>query len=406
MPRVGQTEMNSASSARAALEPAAAGESLDEANRAGMGEIKRTPQIIDRHLRVGGDRDKRRRSRAGDADLGFGRGMDRVAYCKCPRADHVVRAFTIPCDMHDSYYVSSRSAEDGLAVSAAPIVLALLSAVGYGAGDFLGGQGSRHTSPAQLSLIVQTTALFIAAAAVGITAHGLPPSRVIGWGALAGVGSALGNQALYRGLTRGAMNVVAPLSAVTTAALPAVVGLAGGDQLGPGGSAGLVMAIPAIALISRSPEVAFAEHANARPQDHNGARRATSHLVRRGAGWGLLAGCGFGLLFVGLDQAGTRYGAWPLLLDAGLAVGLVSLVNAGTRRPASRSTSRPPWSRALRWGLTSGACGSAGTILFFLAPPEEHSPWSPFSARCTRRSRFCSPPSSCENAPDGFRSPA
>ena len=52
-------------------------------------------------------------------------------------------------------------------------------------------------------------------------------------GSASGVGSAIGNQALYRGLASGAMNVVAPLSAVLTAVLPAIVGLAGGDRLGP-----------------------------------------------------------------------------------------------------------------------------------------------------------------------------
>ena len=250
-------------------------------------------------------------------------------------------------------------------MNAAAVALGLLSAVGYGAGDFLGGQGSRRATPSQLSVIVQGTGLVIAAAAVAVTAHGLPPAGVVGWGVVAGIGSALGNQALYRGLASGAMNVVAPLSAVMTAALPAVVGLAGGERLGWGGWIGLLVAVPAIALISQSEDGASSDPAGA----HHSRRRRRPHAVLRGNGaaWGLLAGCGFGLLFVGLDKAGTRSGAWPLLLDAGLAASLVTLINATSRRHSGAASRRPPWSRAMKWGLASGMCGSAGTILFFLA---------------------------------------
>ena len=245
-------------------------------------------------------------------------------------------------------------------MTATPVVLALTSAVGYGTGDFLGGQGSRRTSPAQLSLIVQSTGLLVALVAVAITTHGAPPPRVIEWGVLCGVGSAMGNQALYRGLASGSMNVVAPLSAVLTAALPALVGLAGGDRLRLTGWAGLLIAAPAIALISRSP----ANEPATTPQSPGTARHAPT--VRLGVGWGLLAGCGFGLLFVGLDKAGTSSGAWPLLLDQIVAVILVGAIH-GVLGRRTTTIHQAPWSQALPWGLTSGVCGAAGNIFFFLA---------------------------------------
>lgn len=245
-------------------------------------------------------------------------------------------------------------------MTATPVLLALTSAVGYGTGDFLGGQGSRRTSPAQLSLIVQCTGLLVATAAVLITVHGRPPAHVIAWGALCGVGSALGNQALYRGLATGAMNVVAPLSAVLTAALPALVGLAGGEQLGLPGWAGLIIAAPAIALISTAP----AHEPSGRPEATTNPR---SRPVGLGVGWGLLAGCGFGLLFIGLDKAGTGSGAWPLLLDQTVAVILVGLVHTATHRQLTTTTHRASWSDALRWGVPAGLCGAAGNIFFFLA---------------------------------------
>jgi drug/metabolite transporter (DMT)-like permease len=244
-------------------------------------------------------------------------------------------------------------------MTAVPVVLALSSALYYGTGDFLGGEGSRRSSPAQMSVLVQGTGLVAAVIAVAITAHGSPPAAVMKWGALAGVGSAIGNQALYRGLASGAMNVVAPLSAVLTAVLPAIVGLAGGDRLSLAGWAGLVIAIPAIGLVSLSPS---------EPSSNHLARASAQSAVRSGVGWGLLAGCGFGLLFVGLDKAGTSSGAWPLLSDQIVAFLLVGTVTTYLRRRARANAHQStPWSRALIWGLASGLGGAGGNICFFAA---------------------------------------
>jgi uncharacterized membrane protein len=215
-----------------------------------------------------------------------------------------------------------------------------------------------------MSLLVQSGGLVVAVIAVAITAHGFPPTRVIGWGAVSGVGSALGNQALYRGLAGGAMNVVAPLSAVLTATLPAIVGFAGGDQLDLAGAAGLVIALPAIALVSLSPGQTLPRPAGSRFASSQ--PRANSPL-RDGVGWGLLAGCGFGLLFVGLDKAGTKSGAWPLLFDQVVAVSLVGAVNIYTRSQTVSTNRRIPWSQALPWGFASGLSGAAGNIFFFVA---------------------------------------
>jgi uncharacterized membrane protein len=179
-------------------------------------------------------------------------------------------------------------------MTATPVLLALSSALCYGTGDFVGGEGSRRFSPAQMSLLVQSTGLVAAVIAVAITAHGSPTAAVIEWGALSGVGSATGNQALYRGLASGAMNVVAPLSAVLTVVLPAIVGLAGGDRLSLAGWAGLIIAVPAIGLVSLSPTQSSSD-------DH--AQTHIRSTVQSGVGWGLLAGCGFGAAVRGTRQS-------------------------------------------------------------------------------------------------------
>ena len=90
------------------------------------------------------------------------------------------------------------------------------------------------------------------------------------------------------------MGIVAPLSALGTAALPVVIGVALGDRPPAVAWAGVALALPAIWLISTS-----------------GSPSAGGKL---GAGVvdGLLAGVGFALLLVGLGLAGEGSGLWPV----------------------------------------------------------------------------------------------
>jgi drug/metabolite transporter (DMT)-like permease len=149
------------------------------------------------------------------------------------------------------------------------------------------------------------------------------------------------------------------LSAILTAVLPAIVGLAGSDRLSLAGWAGLVLAVPAIGLVALSPGQSISDHP---------AKARTASRVRFGVGWGLLAGCGFGLLCVGLDKAGTTSGAWPLVSGQIVAVLLVGSVTTYLRRRSPSSTRQStPWSGALVWGVASGLGGAGGNIFFFAA---------------------------------------
>ena len=79
-----------------------------------------------------------------------------------------------------------------------------------------------------------------------------PSGPAVPWGLAAGLGAAIGATALDRGYGHGQMAVAGPLSAVGAAALPAVVGVLLGDRLPWVGIVGIVLAIPAIWLMSRS----------------------------------------------------------------------------------------------------------------------------------------------------------
>ncbi|NMO57374.1 DMT family transporter [Actinoplanes sp. TBRC 11911] len=226
------------------------------------------------------------------------------------------------------------------------VVLALLAAVSYGVGDFIGGLGGRRSHPALIPVAVQIVGV-AAAVVAALTLGGTPTAHVWAWGALSGVGSGIGNVCLLRGLAVGRMSIVAPLSAVITAALPAVVGLLSGDRLAWFGWAGIVLALPAVALASSSPSGA-------------GSRWTD-------VGYGLGAGLGFGILFVALDRAGPDAGGWPLL--PGQAVALL-IVLATAARPVIRlHRTRQPWKlgAVARWGGAAGLLGAGGNLGFLLA---------------------------------------
>jgi drug/metabolite transporter (DMT)-like permease len=226
-----------------------------------------------------------------------------------------------------------------------PIVLGLIAALSYGSGDFLAGLAGKRVPPPLVTGVVQVLGLVAAGIAVLIFPGVGPERAAILWGAAAGVGSAGGTLSLYHGLSAGRMSVVATLSGLLTAVIPVLVGLALGEGLSPVSAAGIVIAVPAIGLVSWSPG--------------SGGPDAAS-----GAIWGVVAGVGFALLFVALDQAGTRSGAWPLV--SGQAVALLLVAPLALRSLRGTSMTRPTSLLMLSAGLFSGLANLA-----FLAATRE-----------------------------------
>jgi drug/metabolite transporter (DMT)-like permease len=225
------------------------------------------------------------------------------------------------------------------------VLLALLSALCYGSSDFAAGVAGRRGHPAAVAAIAQPFGLIAAAAAVLALAPRSPTAGALWWGALSGVGSGVGSVALYKGLAVARMSVVAPLSAVLSAAIPALVGIALGEHLKPLAWVGIAAALPAIALVSLPGGA-----------EQHGSRRA-------GIVAGLVAGAGFALLFIGLDRAGTSAGAWPLL--PGQAVAAASVIGwAVTARPRP---DKKDWSRVWRLGVTTGVLGGIANLLYLAA---------------------------------------
>jgi drug/metabolite transporter (DMT)-like permease len=225
------------------------------------------------------------------------------------------------------------------------VVLALIAAVGYGAADFVGGLTARRVSPWAVALAGQLAG-GVAMLACGLSLPQHARLADFAWGLMAGLGSAVGSGFLYRGLARGRMGVVAPVSGVGAALVPVFVGVALGERLGTLTWVGVLVALPGIYVVSGG--VA------------DGTGRSWGGIAD-----GALAGLGFGLLFVALAQVPDSAGVLPLA--ASQVVGAVfTLLAAGLLRqpwvPRDR-TGR----RAAAWGAVGGLLGAAGTAAFLMA---------------------------------------
>jgi drug/metabolite transporter (DMT)-like permease len=204
------------------------------------------------------------------------------------------------------------------------IVLALASALVYGTGDFLGGLASRRVAAVVVTFVSQCAGLATLLLVLPL-AHGHGPDAAdLAWGAAGGLAGAVALVCFYWALAAGTMSVVAPLTAVVSAVVPVVTGLALGERPSAWALAGVVLALPAIALIARE--------------------RAETHRLatRRVLAAALAAGAGFGFFFVALARTSGDTGLWPLVGARAASISLLAIVLAVTgRRPTMARETRP-----------------------------------------------------------------
>lgn len=201
------------------------------------------------------------------------------------------------------------------------VLLALLSAVSWGAGDFLGGQLSRRERVIVVLAWSQGTGLLCAGVYVLLAGEAWPGLGEIWPALLAGASGLAALACFYQGLAVGTMSVVAPISA-TAVVVPVLVGLSTGDDPGTWALAGIVLAAAGVVLTSRE------EHA-----DDEAARASRASIVLA-----LAAAVGFGIFFTAIDGASDASVPWALLLVRGASVSLcvVALLAAGGRRTPER----------------------------------------------------------------------
>lgn len=189
-----------------------------------------------------------------------------------------------------------------------------------------------------------------------------PDPSFVPWAAGGGISGVIGLSAFYFALSRGTMGLVAPLTALIGATVPALVGIAGGETPTPVVALGMAVALAAVALISvpegadrRRPSLASLQ------TSLGGARAAELGLI-------VVAGLGFAGFFLGTAQARAVGGGvlWPLLAVrvSGLVLvwtGIVLLLATGRLRTIRIRRS------VLPMALLAGAGDTGGNLFFLLA---------------------------------------
>ena len=221
----------------------------------------------------------------------------------------------------------------------AAALFGLLSALSWGTGDFAGGMATKKSSTYFVVLLSQVIGVVILLLLALVVGEIWPRPVDLLWGAVGGVAGAIGLLALYQGLARGRMGVVAPLAAVVTTQPPLFVSFWLEGWPGTRPLIGFILAILAVWLISRT-------------QEEGGIARQDVTLAG-------IAGLGFGLFFVFLDQVGEGYVLWPLVAARLTSISLLAVVVLALRpRPFPTVRELPT--------IALSALGDSGGNGFFL----------------------------------------
>jgi len=225
-------------------------------------------------------------------------------------------------------------------------LLAIISAAFYGIADFSGGLASRSLAAWRVTAWSQLTGVVLLL--VGLLVVEAPEvlAQDLFYGAVGGLLGLLGVAMLYTALAAGTMSVVSPITGVLAATFPIAWGLFSGETIRGAQWFGIVLAVVAVILITRT---------------HSETRITRAVLFQAVA-----AAFGFGLFFIALGQTSEASGLWPLVAARSASIPVAFAVAA-----LYRSASVPP--RALLpivvfAGLTDMAANLAGLLALQIGP--------------------------------------
>lgn len=229
-------------------------------------------------------------------------------------------------------------------------LLAIGSAVLYGAADFTGGLVTRRAGTIPVVILSQASGMVLLGLILPLLPDASPSRPDLLWGALAGLTGGIGVALLYRALAIGVMAVVAPTTAVCAVTIPVVVSVLLGERPGPLAVVGMALGIGSIVLVSQQ---------NAPEQ--SGSNHASGVTRRSGVGTALASGVLIGFFFLTLAQTGSDAGMWPILVAR-----LVSVTLFGTVAVARGLSIRMPGRMAML-ALVCGVIDMAANALYLLA---------------------------------------
>ncbi len=230
-------------------------------------------------------------------------------------------------------------------------LLALGSAVFYGAADFVGGLATRRANAIAVVLVSQLAGLILLALTIPFLPQAFPVVGDVAWGAAAGLAGGVAVALLYKALAIGTMGVVAPTTAVCAVAIPVLAGFAFGERLNPLALAGIALAMVALVLVGQEPVKAHSGAAPMRP----------GHRLPLGMAQALLSGVAIGLFYLALARTASTAGMWPLVAARSTSVTLFALIAvSGGYAVRLRGPSAP-------MSIGAGALDMLANVLYLIA---------------------------------------
>jgi len=230
------------------------------------------------------------------------------------------------------------------------IVLGLLSAFAWGLGDFGGGFVGRRAPVAGVLLFGQLAGGVLSAVVTIWLREPMPGPADVAWALASCLGGAAGIACLYIGLSRGRMGVVAPVTGVLVAAIPAVAGIVLQGVPPAAVVVGIALAISSVVVVSR-----VGDAGDGRPS---------------GLRWGVAAGLGLGVVTLTLSRITPGLVFGPLTVMRFVEATLFGLVVLGSARLPGLGARRMAWRIPRRLWLAViaiGACDMLGTAAYIAA---------------------------------------
>ncbi|MFT7474844.1 MAG: drug/metabolite transporter (DMT)-like permease [Verrucomicrobiales bacterium] len=225
------------------------------------------------------------------------------------------------------------------------VLLGCLAAILFGFGDLLSGVGGRRdpstTTPVGIAFVATVIGTVLGGLYVLLLTEDSLRGSDLWWAIGTGVAMSAARPLLYRGMAAGPMVVFAPIVALVALVLPAVLGLVFGQSLAALEIVGVILAVPAVVLLS-----------SGRTLPSFAAFRSSSVVGNAAIVGGLI---GIGALFMSFmsDDAGTA----PALVVAAIGIVTIPLVGRSIGLPLRFSRT------SVTFGLVIGCTSIGGLIL-------------------------------------------
>jgi drug/metabolite transporter (DMT)-like permease len=229
-------------------------------------------------------------------------------------------------------------------------LLAIGSAILYGAADFTGGLTTRRAGTILVVLLSQFSGLALVVLLLSVLPSAAVHQSDLVWGGIAGLVGGAGVALLYRALSVGVMAVVAPTTAVCAVTIPVVYSVFRGERPAPLAVLGIILGIASIVLVSQQ-----------RTADTGHGLVAEPGRLPLGVGSALLSGIAIGFFFLALAQTSPAAGMWPLVASRSVSVIMFGLV-AAVRRTSLRIPGQ-----VLALVIVAGAVDMLANALYLIA---------------------------------------